>query len=86
VELVTDLWYEVSGSGPPVVLLHEGVVDSRIWDRVLPLLSDRYRVIRYDQRGFGRSPLPDGPYAVADDLVSILDAADAGGRRTSLPF
>jgi 3-oxoadipate enol-lactonase len=72
---VTDLWYEDSGSGPPVVLLHEGVVDSRIWDRMVPLLQDRYRLVRYDQRGFGRSPLPDGPYSVVGDLVSVLDAA-----------
>jgi hypothetical protein len=36
---VTDLWYEDVGAGPPVVLLHEGVVDSRIWDRVVPLLA-----------------------------------------------
>jgi 3-oxoadipate enol-lactonase len=72
---VTDLWYEDVRSGPPVVLLHEGVVDSRIWDPVVPLLQNHYRVIRYDQRGFGRSPLPDGPYSVAGDLVSVLDAA-----------
>jgi pimeloyl-ACP methyl ester carboxylesterase len=73
---MTDLWYDDTGSGPPVVLLHEGVVDSRIWDPVVPLLSDRYRVIRYDQRGFGQSPRPDGPYSVVDDLVSVLDAAE----------
>jgi pimeloyl-ACP methyl ester carboxylesterase len=72
---MTDLWFEDRGSGPPVVLLHEGVVDSRIWDRFLPLVQDRLRTIRYDQRGFGRSPRPDGPYSVADDLVSVLDAA-----------
>ncbi len=71
---MTDLWYEDAGSGPPVVLLHEGVVDSRIWAPVVPLLADGYRVIRYDQRGFGRSPLPDRPYSVVEDLLSILDA------------
>lgn len=74
---MTDLWYEDAGAGPALVLLHEGVVDSRIWDPVVPLLRDRYRVIRYDQRGFGRSPLPDGPYSVVQDLVSVLDSADA---------
>jgi 3-oxoadipate enol-lactonase len=79
---VTDLWYEESGSGQPVVLLHEGVVDSRIWDPVLPVLNERYRVIRYDQRGFGRSPLPDGPYSVVEDLVSVLDAS--GVERAAL--
>jgi 3-oxoadipate enol-lactonase len=73
---VTDLWYDETGEGPPLVLLHEGVVDSRIWEPVVPLLAERHRVIRYDQRGYGRSPLPDGPYSVVEDLVSVLDAAD----------
>lgn len=73
---MTDLWYDETGEGPPLVLLHEGVVDSRIWEPVVPLLAERHRVIRYDQRGFGRSPLPDGPYSVVEDLVSVLDAAD----------
>jgi 3-oxoadipate enol-lactonase len=72
---VTDLWFDHTGSGPPLVLLHHGVVDSRIWDPMLPLLVNRHRVVRYDQRGFGRSPLPDGPYSLAGDLVSVLDAA-----------
>jgi 3-oxoadipate enol-lactonase len=72
---VTELWYDETGDGPPVVLLHEGVVDSRIWDPVLPLLADRHRVVRYDQRGFGRSPLPDSPYSLVGDLMSVLDAA-----------
>jgi 3-oxoadipate enol-lactonase len=72
---MTDLWYEESGSGRPVVLLHEGVVDSRIWAPFLPLVDDRLRTIRYDQRGYGRSPMWTGPYSPADDLVSVLDAA-----------
>jgi 3-oxoadipate enol-lactonase len=74
--LVTDLWYEDSGGGgPPVVLLHESVVDSRIWDPFLPLVRERLRTIRYDQRGYGRSPMWDGPYSPVDDLISVLDAA-----------
>jgi 3-oxoadipate enol-lactonase len=71
---VTDLWYEERGSGLPVVLLHEGVVDSRIWSRFLPLVEDRLHTIRYDQRGYGRSPKWTGPYSPIDDLVSVLDA------------
>jgi pimeloyl-ACP methyl ester carboxylesterase len=72
---VTDLWYDLAGEGPLLVLLHEGVVDSRIWEPVVPLLADRHRVLRYDQRGFGRSPMPDGPYSLVDDLISVMDAA-----------
>ena len=71
---MTDLWYEDSGGdGPPVVLLHEGVVDSRIWDRFPPHVDGRLRTIRYDQRGYGRSPMWDGAYSAVDDLVSVLD-------------
>jgi 3-oxoadipate enol-lactonase len=70
---MSDLWYEDTGSGVPVVLLHEGVVDSRIWDPFLPLVRDRLRTIRYDQRGYGRSPLWDGPYSPVEDLISVLD-------------
>jgi pimeloyl-ACP methyl ester carboxylesterase len=75
---VTDLWYEDSGGdGPPVVLLHESVVDSRIWGPFLPFVRERLRTIRYDQRGYGRSPMWEGPYSPVDDLISVFDAAGA---------
>jgi 3-oxoadipate enol-lactonase len=54
-----EVWADDSeGGGPPVVLLHPGVGDSRIWEPVLPALIASYRVIRYDARGFGRSHAP----------------------------
>ncbi|MBM7167824.1 alpha/beta fold hydrolase [Streptomyces sp. G44] len=62
-----------AGDGLPLVLLHPGVGDSRIWDPVLPRLTERHRVIRYDARGYGRSPAPTAPYSLADDLVAVLD-------------
>lgn len=70
-----EVWAEDSGAGaagPAVVLLHSGVGDSRLWDPVLPGLA-AHRVIRYDARGFGRSPAPTDSYAQADDLRSVLD-------------
>jgi len=67
---------DVTGAGPPVVLLHASVVDSRIWARVVPLLAERHRVIAYDQRGYGRSPMWDGPYSSVADLLSVLDAEE----------
>src|SRR5919109_2904749 len=79
---MTDLWYEDTGSGTPVVLLHQNVVDSRIWGPVLPLLAERHRVIRYDARGYGRSPMWAGPYSPVDDLFSVMDAA--GVERAAL--
>ncbi|MFG2825070.1 alpha/beta fold hydrolase [Kitasatospora sp. NPDC048365] len=69
-----DVWAADSGGdGPPLVLLHPGVGDSRIWDGLLPELGARYRVIRYDVRGYGRSPAPDAAYSVLDDFRAVLD-------------
>jgi 3-oxoadipate enol-lactonase len=69
------LHYEVTGSGSPIVLLHAGIVDSRIWKTTVPLLAAEHAVLAYDQRGYGRSPGPDGPYSLLDDLAWVLDDA-----------
>lgn len=67
------LWVEDSGGdGPPLVLLHPGITDSRVWDRLVPLLGG-CRVIRFDRRGFGRSPVATEEFRSLDDLVSVLD-------------
>jgi 3-oxoadipate enol-lactonase len=69
-----ELWSDDSGGdGPPLILLHPGVGDSRIWAPVLPELTGPYRVIRYDARGSGRSPAPTAEFRLMDDLVSVLD-------------
>ena len=50
--------------------------DMSMWDGLLPELSDRFRMLRYDQRGHGGSPAPAGPYSIADlggDVVALLD-------------
>jgi pimeloyl-ACP methyl ester carboxylesterase len=68
------VWAEDSGGdGPPLVLLHPGVGDSRIWDPVLAALTAKYRVIRYDARGFGQSPAPSVKFSLLRDLVAVLD-------------
>jgi 3-oxoadipate enol-lactonase len=47
-----------------------------MWDDVVPLLADAFRIIRYDARGFGESSRPpDGPFARWDDLFAVMDAA-----------
>ena len=68
------LYYEVSGSGEPVVLIHAFSVDRRMWAPQIAALERRFRVIRYDQRGHGNSAAPSAPYAAHDDLRSVLDA------------
>jgi 3-oxoadipate enol-lactonase len=68
------VWADDSGGDrPPLVLVHPGVGDSRIWDPILAALTTTYRVYRYDARGFGRSPAATEPYSLFDDLVTVLD-------------
>ncbi|MGF1428763.1 alpha/beta fold hydrolase [Kitasatospora sp. LaBMicrA B282] len=69
-----EVWADDSGGdGLPMVLLHPGVGDSTIWDPVLPALTARRRVIRYDSRGYGRSPAPTAAYSPAADLGAVLE-------------
>lgn len=67
------IYYEVAGTGPPLVLLHAGICDSRMWDDQFAAFAERHRVVRYDLRGFGRSPMVAGPYAHRRDLLGLLD-------------
>ncbi|WP_404382354.1 alpha/beta hydrolase [Knoellia locipacati] len=62
------------GDGTPVVLLHAGVADRRMWAPVVPELAAAHRVVAPDLRGFGDSPQPGEVYADADDVVHLLDA------------
>jgi NAD(P)-dependent dehydrogenase (short-subunit alcohol dehydrogenase family)/pimeloyl-ACP methyl ester carboxylesterase len=70
-------------SGPTVVLVH-GWPDSHVvWDGVVPLLADRFRVIRYDNRGVGKTsvPKPVSAYTMAsyaDDFAAVIDAVAPG--------
>lgn len=66
------LSYEVSGEGRPLVLIHAGIADSRMWDAQFTTFAQQYRVIRYDMRGFGRSAMPPGPFAHHEDLHGLL--------------
>ncbi|MFE0170765.1 alpha/beta fold hydrolase [Streptomyces sp. NPDC059002] len=61
------------GDALPLVLLHPGVGDSRIWDGILPRLTERHRVIRFDARGYGRSPAPTASFSLVEDLIAVLD-------------
>jgi len=71
----TDLYVERSGQGhPPVVLVHAGIADLRMWDRQVATLAPRHRVVRYDVRGYGRSPDPAGDYYDHHDLLAVMDA------------
>jgi 3-oxoadipate enol-lactonase len=68
------LYAEVAGEGPAVVLVHEGICDSRMWDREWQEWSPSFRLLRVDLRGFGNSPLEPGAFAQARDLIEALEA------------
>lgn len=68
------LAYEVHGSGTPPVMLHGFTLDMRMWGDQVEPFATRFRVVRYDLRGFGASSVPNGaPYVHADDLAALLD-------------
>ena len=66
------LYYEVAGLGPPLVLIHEGLADSRMYDDQIGPLAAHYRVVRYDMLGYGRSGNPDRPYMRHEALFGLL--------------
>ena len=84
-DLTTDdgvpLFYEDTGSGAPVVFVHEFAGDARSWEPQVRYLSRRYRCITYSARGYPPSGVPDDPGAYSqdrarDDVLAVLDALD----------
>ncbi|MEV6560265.1 alpha/beta fold hydrolase [Nocardia sp. NPDC051756] len=69
--------HDVAGDGPPVVLLHAGVCDRRMWDpQWFALIDAGYRSVRCDFRGFGDAPVPTHLYNDAEDVLGLLDVLD----------
>jgi pimeloyl-ACP methyl ester carboxylesterase len=100
-----QLYYDIHGSihepadgpigGRPLLLVHAGVADLRMWDAQLPDFAREYRVIRLDLRGFGRTAMPGGSHSNHADLRGLLDYLDVGrahvvglsfGGRVALDF
>jgi 3-oxoadipate enol-lactonase len=68
--------YEVRGSGPALLLLHEGIADRTMWDPQWESWGEEFTLVRSDHRGFGESDDPAGPYGAHTDAVEVLDAAE----------
>jgi pimeloyl-ACP methyl ester carboxylesterase len=65
------------GDGLPVVFLHAGVCDKRMWLEQMAAVADAgWHAIAYDRRGFGETESPDEPFSHLDDLEALLDALD----------
>jgi 3-oxoadipate enol-lactonase len=71
-----NVWHDISGEGPPVVLLHAGVSDSRLWEPQLDSFAQSHTVLRVDLPGFGNSPLETNPVSFRG---AVRDAMDAEG-------
>lgn len=76
-----QIYYELAGpADAPVVLLSNSLgTRLEMWHPQMQALAERYRVLRYDSRGHGRSDAPDSPYTIdmlADDALGLLDALD----------
>lgn len=90
-----NLYFEVSGDGPPLILIHGWSLNSGMWDGQVPALSEQFRVIRYDRRGFGKSTGEEDLSWDAADLSALLDHLGVGqthvlgmsqGGRVALQF
>ncbi len=73
-----EVHHELSGPSDSPVLVLAGPLGStlKIWEPQVEALAERFRVLRYDHRGHGGSPVPSGPYAIADLAVDVLALLD----------
>ena len=67
------LYYEMAGTGDEtIVLIHDGIVHSIIWDNQFETFSKKFKVVRYDRRGYGHSSKPEKNYSNIEDLYRVL--------------
>ena len=71
-------WEECGSAATTLVLVHDGVGHTAVWDGVWPELCQQFRVIRYDRRGYGRSPVTKGWHSETADLLAVFNAAHIG--------
>jgi NADP-dependent 3-hydroxy acid dehydrogenase YdfG len=75
---MNDQFWIDTGAGPPLVFLHGGFLDHRMWEDQIPVFAEHYRVIAPDARGHGRSGNATGPFRHTDDLAALLRRLDTG--------
>lgn len=74
-----EIAYDVCGAGDPLVLLHAGIADRRMWDGQLEPFAAAFRVVRIDLRGFGDTTADRSPFTHHGDVDAVLDALGIGG-------
>jgi len=73
------LHHELTGSGHPVVFVHEAIADSRMWEPQWVSFAGRYRLLRMDLAGVGRTPIATLPITHARDVGGLLDELGISG-------
>lgn len=68
-----QIYFQVQGEGAPLIMIHAGISDSRMWEEQWGALSQAFKLIRYDRPGFGQSPAAQGPVANRLDLADLMD-------------
>ncbi len=68
------IFYREAGEGIPVVFIHAGVADSRMWLPQLEAVPDGYRYVAHDERGFGGTEVGDTPFSSSQDVLAVMDA------------
>jgi len=91
----TKIYYEIKGEGHSLFLIHGGLTDRRMWDYEFNILAKEYKIIRYDQRGYGKSEIPKEKFSYIEDLYHLLKFLDidktyilggSGGGTTAIDF
>jgi 3-oxoadipate enol-lactonase len=67
-----QLYYEVAGSGHPILFIHAGIADCSMWDEPFAFFSHNFRVIRYDTRGFGKSRTETTEFSNQQDIIDLF--------------
>ncbi len=73
-----NFFYRRAGDGPPLLLLHAGICDGRMWDEQVGEFARTHRVIVPDFRGFGQTEMVAGPFAHRHDLLGLMDHLGVG--------
>jgi 3-oxoadipate enol-lactonase len=71
------IWHEESGEGPPVLFIHAGICDHRMWEPQWRSFATSHRVVRCDLPGFGRTPIQTNHrYSHAGDIIDVIETLE----------
>ena len=83
-----SVFREEAGSGPLLILTHDGLLHRETWDAQIDDFARHHRVVRWDRRGYGRSEQPEHAYSSVDDLAqvvrSVTDSSHESSRYTAM--